>query len=119
MRPPGGAATTLTTNDELLGFGRTVNTLASCAEYRRGYLTGIVRGDANLKVYRYQRAGRTHGDVHRFRLALADVEGLDRTQDYLDRDGIHHTVRFHRGHASAACNDRDPYVVRQLRGPHQ
>jgi DNA repair photolyase len=83
----------LTTNDELLGFGRTVNTPASCAEYRRGYLTGMVRGDANLKVYRYRRAGRTHADVHRFRLALADAEGLDRTQDYLDRDDIS-TTRF-------------------------
>ena len=75
----------LTTNDKLLGFGRTVTTLAACADYRRGYLTGMVRGDANLKVYRYERAGRAHGDVHRFRLALADVEGLDRTQAYLAR----------------------------------
>jgi DNA repair photolyase len=78
----------LTTNDTLLGFGRTVNTLGACDEYRRGYLTGMVRGDANLKVYRYQRAGRVHGDMHRFRLALADIEGLRRTHDYLALEGI-------------------------------
>jgi DNA repair photolyase len=83
----------LTTNHSLLGFGRTVTSLAACADYRRGYLTGMVRGDANLKVYRYQRAGRSHGDVHRFRLALADEEGLERTQRFLEQEGIA-TTRF-------------------------
>jgi DNA repair photolyase len=83
----------LTTNDTFLGFGRTVDSLAACADSRRGYLTGMVRGDANLKVYRYQRAGRVNGDVHRFRLALADVERLDRTQAYLAMEGIC-TTRF-------------------------
>jgi DNA repair photolyase len=83
----------LTTNDELLGFGRTVEQMTACPEYRRGYLTGMVRGDANLEVYRYQRAGRAHGDVHRLRLALADSEGLDRTQEYLALEGIS-TDRF-------------------------
>jgi hypothetical protein len=71
----------LTTNDEMLGFGRSAPTADVCADYRRGYLTGMVRGDAHLKVYRYQRVGRTHGDVHRFRLALADAEALHRTRD--------------------------------------
>ncbi|MCW2531537.1 MAG: Hedgehog/intein hint domain protein [Blastococcus sp.] len=83
----------LTTDDELLGFGRTVTSLAVCAEYRRGYLTGMVRGDADLEVYRYQRPARVHGDVHRFRLALADVEGLHRTHDYLAKEGVP-TTRF-------------------------
>ncbi len=92
----------LTTNDSLLGFGRTVQSLEACAKYRRGYLTGMIRGDATLKVYRYQRAGRTNGDVHRFRLALADVEGLDRTQTYLAAEGIM-TDRFA---FSAATPDR-------------
>jgi DNA repair photolyase len=78
----------LTTNDEMLGFGTSAETLGACADYRRGYLTGMVRGDANLKVYRYQRPGRKHGDVHRFRLALADVEGLDRAQAFLAIEGV-------------------------------
>jgi DNA repair photolyase len=78
----------LTTNDELLGFGRAVASMPACADYRRGYLTGMVRGDANLGTYRYQRPGRAHGDVHRFRLALADPEALVRTQAYLAMEGI-------------------------------
>jgi DNA repair photolyase len=83
----------LTPNDELMGLGASPPTPAPCDDYRRGYLTGMVRGDGHLAVYRYQRAGRTHGDQHRFRLALADPEGLDRTQEYLDRRGIR-TGRF-------------------------
>jgi len=83
----------LTTNDKLLGFGNTVRTGEACPDYRRGYLAGMVRGDGHLKVYRYERAGRRHGDVHRFRLALADVEALDRTQSYLADEGIR-TDRF-------------------------
>src|SRR5215212_42521 len=78
----------LTTNDKMLGFGRTGEPVQACVEYRRGYLTGMVRGAANLTTYRYQRAGRTHGDVHRFRLAFADREGLARTQDFLAQEGV-------------------------------
>ncbi|PZA20903.1 intein-containing Rv2578c family radical SAM protein, partial [Modestobacter versicolor] len=78
----------LTTNDSMLGFGRTAPTTPACPDYRRGYLTGMVRGDAHLTVYRYQRAGRVHGDVHRFRLALADVAGLHRTRAYLSEEGV-------------------------------
>ncbi|MFW3172386.1 intein-containing Rv2578c family radical SAM protein [Geodermatophilus sp. CPCC 206100] len=83
----------LTTNDELLGFGCSATAPAACADYRRGYLTGMVRGDANLAVYHYERAGRRHGDQHRFRLALVDPQGLDRTQEYLALEGIR-TARF-------------------------
>ncbi|SHN59096.1 intein N-terminal splicing region [Geodermatophilus obscurus] len=91
----------LTANDELLGFGRSGETLPVCADYRRGYLAGMVRGDGHLTVYRYQRAGRKryqragrkHGDVHQFRLALADVEALDRAQGYLATEGVR-TDRF-------------------------
>jgi DNA repair photolyase len=78
----------LTTNDTMLGFGRTVGTLDACADYRRGYLTGMIRGDALLRTYRYERPGRSPSDVHRFRLALADTEALTRTRMYLSRDGI-------------------------------
>jgi DNA repair photolyase len=78
----------LTTNDELLGFGRSAVPSTQCGDYERGHLAGMVRGDGHLKVYRYHRAGRRHGDVHRFRLALADVEALDRTQTYLAVAGV-------------------------------
>ncbi|MGY1702338.1 intein-containing Rv2578c family radical SAM protein [Geodermatophilus sp. SYSU D00766] len=78
----------LTTNDELLGFGRSGATPPNCTEYRRGWLTGMIRGDGHLGVYRYQRRGRRHADQHRFRLALIDPEGLDRAQTYLAEIGI-------------------------------
>jgi DNA repair photolyase len=83
----------LTTNDELLGIGSSLPTPEVSADHRRGYLTGMVRGDGHPAVYRYARPGRTHGDQHRFRLALADAEGLDRTQHHLDLSGIR-TDRF-------------------------
>ena len=83
----------LTTNDTMLGFGRTVDSLPRGPDYRRGYLTGMIRGDADPKVYRDARRGRRHGDVHRFRLALTDVEGLERTQEYLAEENVS-TDRF-------------------------
>jgi DNA repair photolyase len=78
----------LTRNDELLGFGRSAATAEACPGYRRGYLTGMVRGDANLTVHRDGRAGRSHGDVHPCRLALADVEGLQRARQYMAESGV-------------------------------
>src|SRR5205814_373561 len=62
-------------------------------DYRRGYLTGIIRGDAHLGAYHYDRVGRTHGDVYRFRLALCDLEALDRAASFLEQSGID-TTRF-------------------------
>src|SRR4051794_37562680 len=77
----------LTTNDKMLGFGRTVTSLEACADYRRGYLTGMVRGDGHLKVYSYTREGRT-ATYPRFRLALTDNEALERTAAFLQDEGI-------------------------------
>ncbi|SDO05719.1 intein C-terminal splicing region/intein N-terminal splicing region [Klenkia soli] len=83
----------LTTNDSMLGFGRTTETPKATDEYRRGYLTGMVRGDANLKRYEITNPDGRHRVVHRFRLALADVEALDRSQQMLEEEGIR-TDRF-------------------------
>ena len=73
----------LTINNELLGTGRFASPPEHGPEYRRGYLCGMIRGDGQLGSYTYQRAGRTHGDVHRFRLAMTDLEALRRTRRYL------------------------------------
>jgi DNA repair photolyase len=73
----------LTPNDDLLGTGATGAPAAETPDYRRGYLCGMVRGDAHLGSYAYDRPGRAHGDVHRFRLALCDTEALERSQRYL------------------------------------
>jgi DNA repair photolyase len=78
----------LTTNDKLLGFGGVAPAPVETSDYARGYLTGMVRGDALLGVFRYQRVGRSHGDQYQFRLALADGEALQRTRHYLLDQGI-------------------------------
>src|SRR4051794_19994923 len=78
----------LTMNDKLLGTGHFAAAPNTSDEYRQGYLCGMVRGDANLASYSYERAGRTSGDVHRFRLALADLDALRRTKEYLLESGV-------------------------------
>jgi len=82
----------LTTNNELLGVGRLAQPPKIDDDYRQGYITGMIRGDANLATYHYQRAGRRHGTVHRFRLALADAEPLNRTRDFLEQAGVSTTT---------------------------
>jgi DNA repair photolyase len=78
----------LTLNDDMLGTGRFAAAPAETPEYRRGYLCGMVRGDGNIGHYSYPRAGRTRGDVHRFRLALTDLEALRRSRRYLRDAGV-------------------------------
>jgi len=73
----------LTLNNELLGTGGFAEPPKESPDYRRGYLCGMIRGDATLRSYSYAK-----GDVHRFRLALADREPLDRTRSYLARLGV-------------------------------
>ncbi|HEX5897289.1 MAG TPA: LAGLIDADG family homing endonuclease, partial [Thermoleophilaceae bacterium] len=74
----------LTTNNKLMGTGSFAQQPVENDDYRRGYLCGMVRGDGHLGSYSYNRVGRTHGDVHRFRLALADLDGLRRARQYLE-----------------------------------
>ncbi len=79
----------LTTNNSMLGTGGFARAPKENPDYRLGYLTGMIRGDGSLGAYSYE-----HGDVYSFRLALADLEGLDRTRDYLrdyalDFDDVH------------------------------
>jgi DNA repair photolyase len=93
-RNPAGSAT-LTPNNSLLGFGtfRASGAPEGTAEYRRGYLAGVVHGDGHLASYKYARAGRSHGDQHQFRLAMIDAPALDRTARFLLDFGIS-THRF-------------------------
>lgn len=73
----------LTLSNKLMGTGRFAVPPDDGPDYRRGYLCGMIRGDGHVGSYSYPRPGRTHGDVHRFRLALADLEAIRRTQTYL------------------------------------
>jgi DNA repair photolyase len=73
----------LTLNNKLMGVGKFAGAPEDSPGYRQGYLCGLIRGDGHLGSYSYERPGRTHGDVHRFRLALADLEALRRAREYL------------------------------------
>jgi hypothetical protein len=78
----------LTTNDKLMGFGALGDPAQKSSEYQRGYLCGLIRGDGHVGSYSYDRPGRTSGDVHRFRLALTDIEALQRARTYLMLAGV-------------------------------
>jgi DNA repair photolyase len=77
----------LTLNSELLGVGRFAESPKESADYRRGYLCGMIRGDGSIHVGSYQSRSRWY-EVNRFRLALVDSEALDRTSRYLAQVGI-------------------------------
>jgi DNA repair photolyase len=77
----------LTTSNELLGPGGFPSPPKHDADYEVGYLAGMIRGDGSIGTYAYDRSGRT-SVVHRFRLALIDLEGLDRSQAYLAAHGV-------------------------------
>ena len=78
----------LTTSNKLLGTGGPPSAPEHDADYRCGYLTGMIRGDGHLGSYNYPRPGRTSGFVHRFRFALTDLEALIRAKEFLAVGGI-------------------------------
>ena len=82
-----------------MGMGGFTEGPKDCAAYRRGYLCGMIRGDAHLGRYSYP-----YGDVHQSRLALADTEALSRTRYYLGTSAvqaIQHLISW----PTDACSD--------------
>ena len=77
----------LTTSNRLMGTGRFAAAPKHDDDYQRGYLCGMVRGDALLKSYEYVRAGRQSSRRH-FRPALVDPEALARTREFLVTYGV-------------------------------
>ena len=78
----------LTVNNKLMGVGSFAEPPKDTPAYRRGYLCGMIRGDGSVGHYAYPRHVQGGEQVHMFRLALADQEGLARTADYLADVGI-------------------------------
>ena len=78
----------LTINNKLMGIGGFAEPPKEDAEYRRGYLCGMIRGDGHLRSGTYHRPSGEDYSSHQFRLALVDPEALDRTRDYLTHVGI-------------------------------
>src|SRR3984885_9027494 len=75
----------LTTNNKLMGFGGFADPPKESIAYRRGYLCGMIRGDAHYGRYVQASTGKVH---YPFRLALTDEEALLRTRDYLMTFGV-------------------------------
>jgi DNA repair photolyase len=73
----------LTVNNRMLGTGRFASPPDHNEDYRRGNLCGMIRGDANLAAYTYTGRRKNPEVVHRFRLALVDLDGLRRTREFL------------------------------------
>jgi DNA repair photolyase len=73
----------LTTRNRLAGTGPLASQPAHDADYRRGYLCGIIRGDGLLGAYDSRRARGGRYTAHGFRLALADLEALRRAREFL------------------------------------
>ncbi len=104
----------LTQNDQLLGVGAFARATPETDEYRRGYLCGLIRGDGTLGTYEYERPGRTHGTVHRFRLALCDLEALRRAHRFLLEEGVEtDEFEFH----AATATTRAARAIRTQSGP--
>ena len=73
----------LTTNNELLGTGAFAVGVMENNDYRRGFLCGLLRGDANPWVHKGSAE-----EYLTFRLASRDAEPLLRAQDYLHGFGL-------------------------------
>jgi DNA repair photolyase len=99
----------LTANNKLMGTGRYATPPEHNAGYRQGYLCGMIRGDGHLGSYVYARPGRSESVLHRFRLALVDFEGLERTRTYLDAIGVT-TTEFQ--FAAATATHRESRAIR-------
>jgi DNA repair photolyase len=98
----------LTTGSSLVGAGAFAAQPVASEGYRRGYLCGVIRGDGDVGSYWHERAGRTSGDGHRFRLALTDLEALRRARDYLAAAAIEARERVFK---QAAGNHREMLAI--------
>jgi DNA repair photolyase len=78
----------LTLQNKLLGTGGFAEPPKKTADYRRGYLCGMIRGDAHLSGDIHDQPDKASGQRHQFRLALVDQEALDRTRVYLAQVGV-------------------------------
>lgn len=76
----------ITTSNKLLGFHSLFNIsyVTETDDYKRGYLRGVILGDANFKEYHYKDRGYRHlDDQYHFRLALINEDITDKVHKYL------------------------------------
>jgi DNA repair photolyase len=73
----------LTLSNRLIGTGAFAQAVVQDEEYRRGYLCGMVRGDAHSGIHDYRRSNGRPAKIHQFPLALCDMDALVRARNYL------------------------------------
>jgi len=73
----------LTVNNKLMGTGKFESPPQQETDYRRGYLSGLIRGDGHLNSSSYIHPSGRFLLKHRFRLALVDLEAIHRARAYL------------------------------------
>lgn len=73
----------LTVHNELMGTGVFAKAVYQDADYRAGYLCGLIRGDGTIQTYTYLRGGDRREESNQFRLALCDLEALERARKWL------------------------------------
>jgi DNA repair photolyase len=78
----------LTTRNRLVGTGAFAPQSGHDADYRRGYLCGVIRGDGALRAYQCRRPSGAGYTGYRFRLALADLEALRRAREFLAKADV-------------------------------
>lgn len=77
----------LTDKNTLMGFNTLYNIpiYTETDDYKKGYLRGIILGDANLQEYHYDNRGyRNKDDQYHFRLVLKNSNITVRTFEYLE-----------------------------------
>jgi DNA repair photolyase len=83
----------LTTGNKLMGTGGFAAAPEKDEDYRRGYLTGLIRGDGTIGQYLQFRFDGSWSELYQFRLALCDIEALDRARQWLQQSAVE-TTRF-------------------------
>jgi DNA repair photolyase len=78
----------LTLNNSLMGTGRFAESPKFTDAYKRGYLSGLIRGDGHVATYEYPGPEGSRRRFHHFRLALVDIDALERTRGYLSDEGV-------------------------------
>jgi DNA repair photolyase len=73
----------LTVQNKLMGTGAFATPIYQDADYRAGYLCGLIRGDGTIGTYNYLRANGSRWQANSFRLALCDLEALERARKWL------------------------------------
>ena len=98
----------LTLSNSLVGTGEFAPQPEHNAEYQRGYLCGMVRGDGHLGSYSDARAGRSDVSSHLFRLAPTDTQALRRSRAFLSGADI---ATRERGFSSATATHREMTAI--------